>query len=269
MALGDATGQFTGRTVLITGASRNIGRSIATAFARAGADLLVVARGEERLRTVASEIGAESGQQVIVASGDLGTSDGVARILQVVKDTGKSIDVLVNCAADAGSEPSTLEARPYDPGSATAGLNILDIADEVWERRFAVNVLGVYRLTRGIARGMRHEGGGAIVNVVGGTGFIPLRGQAPDGVTKSALWTLTRYLSMELAPEIRVNAVCPGTIAEPDEWRGYARDQVLPDVPMGRVGTPDEVAGAALYLASDASTYTSGALITVNGGRAW
>jgi NAD(P)-dependent dehydrogenase (short-subunit alcohol dehydrogenase family) len=243
-----------GRTAVITGGSRNIGAAIAHAFARAGADLVLVARGEERLRSVAEEIEAATGRKATPAVADVSTAEGVAKIVETARAALPRVDVLVNNAADTGSSD---------------GIDILELTDEHFERTFATNLLGPYRLARAFGQQMRASGGGSIVNVVAGPGFLPLTGYAPYGVTAAGLWCLTRYLAQECAPTIRVNAVCPGTISEPDEYRRYAREEVLPLVPMGRPGKPDEVAGAAVYLASDQASYTTGAVIMVNGGRHW
>jgi NAD(P)-dependent dehydrogenase (short-subunit alcohol dehydrogenase family) len=212
--------------------------------------LTLVARGEEMLRRVAEEIDAETGRRVVTVAADLGTLDGVREVVDAVP----RVDILVNNAAETASTP---------------GIDILDLTEEHWRRAFEVNLLAPYRLSSALGKKMRTTGGGSIINVVAGPGFLPLTGYAPYGVTTAGLWMLTRYLAQECAPTIRVNAICPGTISEAEEYRAYARERVLPTVPMRRTGTPDEVAGAAVYLASEAASYTTGAVITVNGGRHW
>jgi NAD(P)-dependent dehydrogenase (short-subunit alcohol dehydrogenase family) len=121
--------------------------------------------------------------------------------------------------------------------------------------------------------------GGNVINLVSGTGLLPtsapghlpVPSMAPYGVAKAALWMLTRYLAAELAPAIRVNAICPGLVSETGrrEEEAYVRLLQSGAVPMGRGGRPEEVAGAAVYLASPAASYTTGEMIICNGGRAW
>ncbi len=148
---------------------------------------------------------------------------------------------------------------------------MLDIDDEAWEITFRANILGPFRLCRGFGQGMLAAGGGVIINVLSGSAFQPTWQNTPYGSTKAALWAMTRYLSVELAPAIRVNALVPGlTMSETGgPPAGPVADSLLAMVPMGRAGLPEEVARAALYLACDAASYTSGTALFVNGGRLW
>jgi NAD(P)-dependent dehydrogenase (short-subunit alcohol dehydrogenase family) len=117
--------------------------------------------------------------------------------------------------------------------------------------------------------GMRERGSGTIINLVSGSGLLPTKGLLPYGATKAALWMMTRYLASELAPVIRVNALCPGIVVPDGAVPDPSADSVLPLIPMGRPGSPTEMIGAAIYLASDASSYTTGSLLVCNGGRPW
>ena len=130
-------------------------------------------------------------------------------------------------------------------------------------------MLAPYELARRFGPGMRERGWGNIINVVSGSGLLPTKGLLPYGVSKAALWMMTRYLASELAPAIRVNALCPGIVVAPDAAPDPSAASVLPLIPMGRTGHPDEIVGAAVYLASDASSYTTGSLLVCNGGRPW
>ena len=151
-------------------------------------------------------------------------------------------------------------------------MNVLDVPDATWERLFAINVLAPLRLTRALMRA------GNVINLVSGSGLLPNSApghlpaptMAPYGVTKGALWTLTRYLAAELAPDVRVNALCPGLVSEGGGMRDeepYERLIRSGAVPMGRIARPEEIAGAAVYLASPAASYTTGEILVCNGGR--
>jgi NAD(P)-dependent dehydrogenase (short-subunit alcohol dehydrogenase family) len=116
---------------------------------------------------------------------------------------------------------------------------------------------------------MAQRDGGSIINVVSGSGFQPSPNLGAYGVSKAALWMMTRYLAAEAAPAIRVNALCPGITSPDGQPEHLAHRQLLPLVPMRRLGRADEMVGAAIYLASDAASYTTGEILFVNGGRPW
>ena len=247
-----------GRVAVVTGASRNIGLQISHALAEAGSCLFMVARGKEQLEAAAGAVRAVHGTEVYTVVADVGAADGTERIVSAVHDLHPQAHVLVNnaCALDPWSDA-------------------LSIAEDQWHAAFAVNVLGPYRLCSALGRRMMQGDGGSIINMVSGTGILPNPGGVPIhyGATKAAMWMMTRYLAAECAPKVRVNALVPGTVNDDDEAWGNASPAALAKslaaVPMGRIGRPQEVAPAALYLASDASSYTTGTLLFVNGGRAW
>ena len=124
----------------------------------------------------------------------------------------------------------------------------------------------------GLGKRMRAGNGGSVINVLSGSGFLPVPGNLPYGSSKAALWMMTRYLAVECAPAVRVNALVPGLVMS--ETGGPKMSEriekvFMPQIPMGRSGKPTEVAPAALYLASDASSYTTGTVLFANGGRPW
>jgi NAD(P)-dependent dehydrogenase (short-subunit alcohol dehydrogenase family) len=256
-----------GQVALVTGASKNIGASIAASYAGAGADVLLVARGEERLEATAATIRRQAPEcRVETVLADVTVRAEVDRLAAEALERFGRVDVLVNNALAAGLED---------------GLDVLDVGDEVWEHVFEANLFGPLRLTRALARAMLESGrGGSVINLVSGSALLPNSApghrpaptMAPYGVSKGALWTLTRYLASELAPHVRVNALCPGLVSEDGGMRVEEPYQRLIDsgaVPMARIGRPEEIAGAALYLASPAASYTTGELLICNGGRAW
>lgn len=243
-----------GKTALVTGASKNIGFAIATAFAQAGADLLLVARSEQRLVDVAERIRAGTGRQVGTVAADIGTAEGFGTVLARAEDM-PPIDILVNNAHTVGSMPDT---------------SLFEIPESVWQEVLATNLLGPFRLCSEFGRRMLASGdGGSIINVVSGSGLLPAARLGPYGASKAALWMMTRYLAIEAAPLVRVNAICPGLVSEDGQPRNESHRNIIDEVPMGRVAMPGEIAGAALYLASPAASYTTGEILIVNGGRAW
>jgi NAD(P)-dependent dehydrogenase (short-subunit alcohol dehydrogenase family) len=245
-----------GRVAVVTGASRNVGLEIARAFAAAGAGVVMAARDADQLGARAAEIRDQTGAAVMAVAADVTSVADTDRLISRVLDAYPQVDVLVNNAYASGN---------------TFGRHVLDIEDEAWDITFRANVLGPFRLCRGFGRSMLAGRGGAIINVLSGSAFQPTWQNTPYGSTKAALWAMTRYLSVELAPAVRVNALVPGlTMSETGgPPAGPVADSLLAMVPMGRAGRPEEVARAALYLASEAASYTSGTALFVNGGRLW
>jgi NAD(P)-dependent dehydrogenase (short-subunit alcohol dehydrogenase family) len=243
-----------GQTAIVTGASRNIGAAIAMAMAEAGADLLLVARGREALEASAQRVREATGRRVETVVADVATPEGTERIVAAADEHGLTIDTLVNNAYTNGG---------------THGTTVFDAGDDAWETVLRTNVMGPARLARAFGRRMLDGDGGSIINVLSGSGFLASPGLAPYGASKAALWMLTRSIAEEGAPKVRANGLCPGGVTETGEPRNDAQRYHLPMVPMGRLGRPHEIAGAAVYLASPAASYTTGAVIVVNGGRVW
>lgn len=239
-----------GSTALITGASRNIGRAIASAFAHAGSDLVMVARDPVRLSRVAEAIRVGTGVRVTTVVADIATREGLDSVARAIEVT--PVDILVNNAHTTG-------------GSTT----IVDADDELWKTVFATNLWAPLQLARRLIPLMTESGSGCIINLMSGSGLQPTPQLGPYGVSKAALWMLTRYLAVEAAPAIRVNALCPGLVSEDGVPRNESHRAILASVPMARVARPEEIAGAAVYLASSAASYTTGELLVVNGGRPW
>jgi NAD(P)-dependent dehydrogenase (short-subunit alcohol dehydrogenase family) len=242
-----------GKVAVITGASKNIGAAIARGFALAGADLLLVARGRPALEAHAHALRAETGRRVETFATDVSEPGAAAAIVQFADRSLPPVDILVNNAFSAGSSQAP----------------ILDMDDAVWDEVLAANLLAPYRLCKGFGASMAARGGCSIINVVSGSGFLPTPDLGAYGVSKAALWMMTRYLAVEAAPDIRVNAICPGITSPDGEPLHVAHHQLLPLVPMKRLGRAEEMVGAAIYLASDAASYTTGEIIFANGGRPW
>lgn len=245
-----------GKVVVITGASKNLGLEVARACAEAGATVVMVARSAELLEQRRAEIEKETGQRIIGLVGDVSNKGSVAELIDTVHAEFPQIDVLVNNAYSSGD---------------TYGTPVLDIGDGPWEETFYANVMGPYWLISGFGKPMLAGCGGSIINVLSGSAFQPTPQNTPYGASKSALWMMTRYMSQELAPKIRVNALIPGLTMSDTGGppSGPVTDHFAALVPMQRAAHPREVAPAAVYLASDASSYTSGTALFVNGGRLW
>ena len=239
-----------GRTALITGASRNIGAGIARAFAEAGADLVVNARGAGPLDELAAALRERFAVHVTPIAADLAQPADRARLIAQIERQVGGIDVLVNNATSGGRPDTGLETPP-----------------EMWRDAFEVNVTTPFELCRAFVPGMRARGRGTVINILSTAAFSVVPPRLAYGATKSALWTMTKYLARECAPQVRVNAICPGTVQEGGELKVASWSKLLPLTALGRVGEPDELACAALFLASDASSYTTGQVIFVDGGR--
>jgi NAD(P)-dependent dehydrogenase (short-subunit alcohol dehydrogenase family) len=175
------------------------------------------------------------------------------------------------CVVTGASQADVLVNNAHAKG-ATPDIDSLSVTDENWEQVFNTNILGPYRLISALGRKMRLGRGGSIINILSGSGFLPNPGNLTYGVSKSALWMMTRYLASECAPDIRVNALIPGVILSETGGPGLTariEEVFMPQIPMKRAGHPTEVAAAAVYLASDAASYTTGTVLFVNGGRPW
>ncbi|MFM7142705.1 MAG: SDR family NAD(P)-dependent oxidoreductase [Alphaproteobacteria bacterium] len=241
-----------GRTALVTGASRNIGAAISRALAEAGARVVVNARGADALEALAERLRRDVGAEVIAVPGDLADPEQVERVARIVDDRTGGADVLVNNATSIGhARPATsLDSTPADVALA-----------------MQVNLQAPLALVRAFAPTMRARGRGTIVNVLSTAGFDVVPPMLAYACAKQALWTATRFLARELAPEIRVNAVCPGTVNEGGELKVPTWSKLLPLNALPRVGLPEEVAGAVVFLASEASSYTTGQVVFCDGGR--
>ncbi|MEU1803385.1 SDR family oxidoreductase [Streptomyces sp. NPDC019937] len=239
--------RLTGRTALITGAGRNIGAAIAQGYAEAGADLLLVDKDKEAVDAVAEGVRRTTGRHVAVVHCDVGAASAVEQILAVAQEHFTVVDILVNDALAFGA----------------AGTHSADVTLDEWQAALDVNLLAPARLSAAFVRTLVGDGEGVIVNLLSGAGFAPVPLAAPYSVSKAALWMLTRCFARDCAPRIRVNGLCPGTMT-PD---GVPRTEELRKAtPMGRGGRADEAVGAAIFLASAASSYSTGDIVFVNGG---
>jgi pteridine reductase len=237
-----------GRTALVTGAGRRVGRAIALALARAGADVAVHYNLSEAGALETAEEARAAGVSAAPLRADLSEPEQVERLFAEVKDRLGGPDVLVNSAA-------LFERVPFE-----------DLDLEEWERTQRVNLTAPFLCCRAAVPEMRARGGGDIVNICDIGGMAAWKGFAHYNVSKAGLIMLTRALAVELAPEIRVNGVAPGTVLFPEGYDESARARIESRIPMGRAGTPEDVAEAVLFFVSG-SGYVTGQVLAVDGGR--
>jgi len=239
---------FTGKVVLVTGGSRGIGRACAVAFGKAGATVVLSYAGNEAAAAEAVSLAGPKARSVKFDVAD--TAACAAAVDEVVKSAGR-LDVLVNNA-----------------GVAIDGLAVR-IKDEDWDRTLDTNLKGAFALCRAAARPMMKQRSGAIVNLTSVVGEMGNVGQAAYAASKAGLIGLTKSLARELASRnIRVNAVSPGFI-DTDMTAGLNAElkaKMTEAIPLGRLGSADEVARAVLFLAGDAASYVTGEVLKVNGG---
>jgi 3-oxoacyl-[acyl-carrier protein] reductase len=246
---------FSGEVAWVTGSSTGIGRAAAVALAGQGCRVVVhYNRSEDEAREVVERIGS-SGAEASLVGGDVSDAGEVGRMVEEIEARYGRLDVLVNNAG------SLVERR-------TLG----EMTEDVWDRVMAVNLKSVYLCSQAVLPIMKRGGGGRIINVTsvaarnGGA-----RGSVAYATAKGGVSTLTRAMAKELVGEgILVNGVAPGIITTPFHERftpPEMREKMVGAIPMGREGTPEETAGAVLFLASPWSDYLVGEIIEVNGGQ--
>jgi NAD(P)-dependent dehydrogenase (short-subunit alcohol dehydrogenase family) len=247
-----ASGKLIGRVALITGGDSGIGRAVAVAFAREGADLAIVYRNEHQDAKETARLVAELGRKAILIPGDIGSENFCVRAVgKTVKHFGK-LDVLVNNAA---------EQHPTD--------SILNISRRQLEKTFQTNLFAQFYLVKAAVPYLKR--GSAIINTTSVTAYRGSPHLLDYSATKGAIVTFTRSLAMQLVEKgIRVNAVAPGPIWTPlipSTFKAAKVAKFGTDVPMGRAGEPSEVAPAFVFLASEDSTYFTGQVLHPNGGE--
>ena len=249
-----------GKVALVTGGGRGIGKFIATGLAEAGADIILTSRKIKNLEATAAELEANQKVKAVAIACDMAKEDTVEAMLKEAVAKFGRIDILVNNAG------------------ATWGAPTLDFPLEKWDQLFNVNVRGVWVLTQKVARIMKEQGGGNIINI---SSVMAFRGSieeahpaVPYNSTKAAINLLTMNLAVKLAPhKIRVNAIAPGffhtdmmAYIDKPEFKPI-RDAIVNEIPLRRVGEIDDMKGVAVFLASDASQFITGHVMVVDGGQ--
>jgi NAD(P)-dependent dehydrogenase (short-subunit alcohol dehydrogenase family) len=244
-----------GRTALVTGWSRGLGYAIARALAEAGADLAVVGRDAGVLDDARRALG-ETGRAVRVVAGDVSTPEGAAAVCDEALARGP-IDILVNNVGGRRLDVPTESVPP-----------------ETWQRFFDLNLTSALVCCQKLGGPMLARGRGSVINVTSVAGPVAIKGIGGRHyeASKAALAALTKSLAADWAARgVRVNAIAPGVFdtAPNRSWfesKPHYRQQFLDHIPMGRLGTPDELGPAAVFLASDASRYVTGSVLVVDGG---
>jgi NAD(P)-dependent dehydrogenase (short-subunit alcohol dehydrogenase family) len=242
-----------GKVALITGASRGIGRAIAVRLAQAGARVVLSSRRLENVQAVASEIEAVGGEALAVQA-HVGRPDDVRALVTGTVARYGRVDVVVNNAA---TNPHFGPLLTADEGQ--------------WDKILDTNAKGAFRVCQAVVPHMEAGGGGKIINLVSVAGLRPSSGMGVYSISKAALVMLTKVLALELGrANIQVNAIAPGVIKTRFSqvlWQTPSiAEPILASLPLGRFGEPEDVAGLALYLASSASDYVTGAVFVVDGG---
>jgi len=242
--------RFSGRTALVTGASRGIGEAIAKRLAAEGATVLAAARSTDTLSRVVSEIATAGGSATALAL-DLADSASIEAAVKGALAAHPEIPILVN---NAGVTEDNL---------------VLRMSRDAWDRVLATNLTGVFLLTQALIKSMVRKRYGRIVNVTSIVGVMGNAGQANYAASKAGLIGLTKSIARELASRnITCNAVAPGFIATSmtEKMTDDAKAKLSGEIPLERLGTPEDVAAAVAYLASDEASYVTGTVVNVSGG---
>lgn len=242
-----------GKVALVTGGSRGIGRAIALAFADAGADIIVSSRKLPDLEKVADEIKGLGRRSLAVAAHNAKMED-LRNLVAKVKGEFGRIDILVNNAA-------------VNPVMSS----VLEMEEPPFDLIMNVNVKGYYFLSQAAARMMVEQGGGVIINISSVGGISPDKGLGPYCISKAAIIMMTKHMALELGEHnIRVNAIAPGIVKTRFSQALWSNEELmsqeLSKMPLKRIAQPEEIARAALYLASDASSFMTGHTVVLDGG---
>ena len=252
---GNMTGSFKGKVAFVTGTANGIGRAAALAFAREGASVVIADVAEKGNQETAGLI-EEAGGRVLAVRCDVSRAEDIKAALENAVETFGRLDFAFN---NAGIE------QPVKPAA--------DLTQQEWDRIIEIDLRGVFLCMQREIPLLLKQGGGAIVNTSSGAGVKDFKGQAAYCAAKFGIVGLTKAAALDYAQEnIRVNAVCPGIIETPmmDRFSGgtpAGRERVIAQEPVGRMGKPEEIAAAVVWLCSDGAAFTTGHAMVVDGGQ--
>ncbi|MAE62525.1 MAG: 2-deoxy-D-gluconate 3-dehydrogenase [Planctomycetaceae bacterium] len=245
--------KLNGRHALVTGGSKGLGIIMAGALADAGASVTVVSRTESECKQAADEIAQRTGQETYAAAGDVSQARDVERIIDQSQQALGPIDILINNAGINARGPAH------------------ELAESDWDDVIAINLKGPFLVARALGHEMCWRGWGRVINIGSILSVIGMQGRSPYAASKGGLLNLTRVMALEWAEHgVTANAICPGPFAtemnkplldDPEKYQAF-----VAKIPMGRWGELHEIAGAVLFLASDASSYVTGSALYVDGG---
>jgi NAD(P)-dependent dehydrogenase (short-subunit alcohol dehydrogenase family) len=246
-----ATGEFAGQVVIVTGGSRGIGRAIATGFAAAGADVVIASRKLDNCAALATELEEAYGVSCLPVAYHAAKWEDSDRLADAALERYGRCDVVVNNAG----------MSPLHEGVAA-------ITEDYYDKVIGVNLKGPFRLSARLGAHMAENGGGSIINVSTIGSLRPAGHEIVYGMAKAGLNALTIALSGEFAPGVRVNGLLPGAVDTDIAavWSPEMREAAAQGAPLGRLGTPEDFVGPALWLASERSAFVTGTLIRVDGG---
>jgi NAD(P)-dependent dehydrogenase (short-subunit alcohol dehydrogenase family) len=244
---------LTGRVALVTGGTRGLGRAVVRALAQAGADVIVASRKADACEEAADEV-RRLGRRALGHVCHVGHWDDIDRLVEDSYAELGRVDVLVNNAGLAPTYP-----------------NPQGVTEELWDKTLAVNLKGPFRLTALVGARMCEGDGGSIVNISSIGGVRPTHEIIPYAAAKAGLNALTVGFADAFGPKVRVNAIMPGPFRTDitRNWDHAAFDERAKTFPLRRLGEPNEIACAVLYFASDASSFTTGSVLAVDGGAQW
>ena len=242
---------LSGKVALVTGGTRGLGRQMVSGLARCGADIIVSSRKQDACDATAGEVAAEWGRKAVGISCHVGDWQQVERLVADAYDAFGRVDILVNNAGISPLYPS-----------------VDAVTEDLFDKTVAVNLKGPFRLTALIGTRMAAGDGGAIVNVSSSAAIRPTPVYIPYAAAKAGLNVMTQGFARALGPNVRVNCVMCGPFLTDitTGWDWDVFNERVKGFALGRIGQPQEIVGAVLYFASDASSYTTGAVLAVNGG---
>lgn len=242
------------KVAIVTGGSRGLGREMVEAFAACGAHVVIASRKADACEALAKQVQEQTGREALPFACHMGRWEDCERLADAAYARFGRVDVLVNNAGMSPLYPSLEE-----------------LSEELYDKVLAVNLKGPFRLSSLVGARMARESGGSILNVSSVAAVQPTPVEAPYGAAKAGMHNMTLAMARAFAPKVRVNCIMPGPFLTDisKAWPDAMKEGLANSLPLRRGGEPHEVVGAALYFASDASSYTTGAILKIDGGAAY